>query len=76
MYYYLFISGEKLKMMNASLDLEFTKMHDESDEKEGMSEDPKVIVRNEVTSPRSASIAKNHPSSLIISAKRVSQKRI
>ena len=63
-------------MMNTSLDLELTKTYDESDEKEEMGEDPKVIVRNVVASTRSALIAKNNPSSLIISAKRVSPKRI
>jgi len=57
-------------MMNTSL------VYDESDEKEEMGEDPKVIVRNVVASTRSALIAKNNPSSLIISAKRVSPKRI
>ena len=63
-------------MINTSLDLELTKTYDESVEKEEMGEDPKVIVRNEVASTRSALIAKNNPSSLIISVKRVSPKRI
>ena len=48
-------------MMNASLDLEFTKMHDDLDEKEEKGEDSKVIVRNQVASTRSASIAKKPP---------------
>jgi hypothetical protein len=35
----VFLSGKKLMMMNASLDLECTKMHYDLDEKEEMGED-------------------------------------
>jgi len=62
-------------MMNASLDLEFARMHDEKEE----SEDPAnttVIENNEVaiTSKSCGTIAKNHPASLIIDTKRVPKK--
>ncbi len=62
--------------MNASLDLEFARMHDE---KEDMYEDlanTTVIENNEVAIPStsSASIAKNHPATLIIDTKRISKK--
>ena len=60
--------------MNASLDLEFARMHDEKEE----SEDPAntTVIENNEVAISSASIAKNHPASLIINGKRVAKKTL